>query len=231
MGGGSRRSAAGSSEATVPTSSQCHWSSWPRAHARTSIGVTIGGEVTPSAAIVPTELVTSGLIRPSGVGIACSQCSTRPLADEDSGSCAMTRTPHAGCGVRTPSRSAASAGSVRSSGRTDGTGTTIAVAVAVRAGRGLATATVVSPSHGLMTATTSASTTPRAPRRIGSGRRLRPGGRRATGSKSTEVRRSSAVIATPGRQPASGTIRPSASIVAWRRSRLSSAPGTWSRAW
>ena len=32
--------------------------------------------------------------------------------------------------------------------------------------------------------------------------------------------------------PASGTTRPSASIVAWRRrSALSSAPGTWSRAW
>ena len=35
----------------------------------------------------------------------------------------------------------------------------------------------------------------------------------------------------PTDQPASGTIRPSASMVAWRRARLSSAPGTWSRAW
>ncbi len=51
-------------------------------------------------------------------------------------------------------------------------------------------------------------------------RRGRPSG---TGSNSTLTRAAD--------YPASGTIRPSSSIVAWRRKRFSSAPGTWSRAW
>ena len=87
-------------------------------------------------------------------------------------------------------------------------------------------------SHGLSTAAPSASATTTTPTTIGSTRRRL--GRSGTGSKSMLT---GSPGDTSGRtprmsrdQPASGTIRPSASIVACRRRRLSSAPGTWSRA-
>ena len=80
-------------------------------------------------------------------------------------------------------------------------------------------------AHGLTIATASPTTT--ADRRPGLGSD-RAAGRRGPSLDGVEV--DAHRESRPG-QPASGTTRPSASIVAWRRSRLSSAPGTWSRAW
>ena len=84
-------------------------------------------------------------------------------------------------------------------------------------------------SHGLTTAAPSASATTTTPTTIGSTRRRL--GRSGTGSKSMLTGSPGDTTGrAPPDQPASGTIRPSASIVACRRRRLSSAPGTWSRA-
>lgn len=210
------------------------------------------------AAVMPSRRTGVSLTSSVGPGWPSgtrTHCSARerlaPSSAPVAGACTSNLRPRSRRGVVTASTS--SAGSVSTSGVLagvwlaalgDGVGDAIAV---VGASSGAMS------SHGFRTATTTASTTrtaamrgrrgppPGPPSRVGAkatgsaGRPSVSSRRGSPGSPSTRisvVRRRALPGSPPGGQPASGTTRPSASRVAWRRrAAFSSAPGTWSRAW